>query len=123
MLTVKTVFKMAGQQNYEYLTQENYFDKAEEGLLQAADQYHLIKKFGIGREVDKDKLRHDQLFYSILCTDECELVDWVTRKINGDLDGRANKLRMRDFKVYDIPYGQNEINQISECCDWNSIEW
>jgi hypothetical protein len=114
---------MAGQENYLYLTQEDYFDKAESDLLKGADQYYLNKKFGIGEDVNKDKIRHAQLFYGILCTDECELIEWVNKKINGDLEGVHYKPSMKDFKIYDEPYGQNDSNKITECCDWSSLEW
>lgn len=114
---------MAGQQNYLYLSQEDYFDKAEEEILRAADLQYIVKKFGVGEGPDKDKLRHNQLFYNILCTDECELIEWVSKKINGDLDGRAHKLKMKDFKIYDSNYGYNNSDQISSCCDWAEIEW
>jgi hypothetical protein len=114
---------MAGQENYLYLTQENYFDKSESDLIQGADLYYLNKKFGVGNDVDKDRIRHAQLFYNILCTDECELIEWVNKKINGDLEDIKYKSPIKNFRIYDEPYGQDDSNKITECCDWSSLEW
>lgn len=114
---------MAGQENYLYLTQEGYFDKAEEDLLNGADLYYLNKKFGVGEDVDMNKVRHAQLFYNILCTDECELIDWVSKKINGDLEGIHYRPSMKEFETYAEPYGQKDCDSITECCDWSSLEW
>jgi hypothetical protein len=114
---------MAGQQNYLYLSQEAYYDKAEEEILRSADLYYISKRFGVGEGPDKEKLRHNQLFYNILCTDECEIADWINKKINGDLEGRVNKLKMKDHKVYDFNYGYNDSDKISDCCNWGELEW
>lgn len=114
---------MAGQQNFLTLTQENYFDKFEKDLLRYADLLYLNKKFGIGEDVDKDKVRHSQLFYNILCTDECELIEWVSKKINGDLENIDYKPIIKDFKIYDMPFGTEDSCDITECCNWAENEW
>jgi hypothetical protein len=114
---------MAGQQNFLYLTQENYFDKFENDLLKHADLYYLNKKFGVGEDVNIEKVRHSQMFYNILCTDECELIDWVWKKINGDLEGLEFKLTLKDFKIYDTPFGQDDSDDISSCCGWAENQW
>lgn len=114
---------MPGQQNFLVLTQENYFDKFENDLLKYADLLYLNKKFGVGEDVDKDKVRHSQLFYNILCTDECELIEWVSKKINGDLENIDYKPILKDFKIYDIPFGTEDSCGITECCNWAENEW
>jgi hypothetical protein len=114
---------MPGQQNFLYLTQENYFDKFENNLLKYADLLYLNKKFGVGEDVDKDKVRHSQLFYNILCTDECELIDWVWKKINGDLEELDYSVNLKDFKIFETPYGHQDSDEISQCCDWAVNEW
>jgi hypothetical protein len=114
---------MSGQQNFLYLTQENYFDKFEKDLLKQADLLYLNKKFGVGEEVNIDKVRHSQMFHNILCTDECELIDWVWKKINGELEDMDYKPILKDFKVYDSPFGQSDCDSITECCDWAENEW
>ena len=112
---------MAGQQNYRKLTQEAYLDSAQEYLIRSADLYYLDKKFGMGENLDKDKIRHSQLFYNILCTEECEIVDWVSKKINGELGLGSRRLKMKDFKSYGLPYTNGD--QVAECCDWAALEW
>jgi hypothetical protein len=114
---------MPGQQNFLNLSQENYFDKFEKDLLKQADLLYLNKKFGIGKDVDKDKLRHSQMFHNILCTDECELIDWVWKKINGDLEGIDYKPVLKDFKIYETPFGQDDCSILTSCCNWADLEW
>jgi hypothetical protein len=115
---------MAGQQNYLILTQEDYFDKFENDLIKSADLFYLNRKFGIGDGPNIDKLRHSQMLHNILCTDECELIDWVWKKINGESEDTTHKIKMNDFQVYDIPFGINELNnKTNECCNWAQLEW
>lgn len=114
---------MPGQQNFLYLNQESYFDKFEQDLLKQADLLYLNKKFGVGEEINIDKVRHSQMFHNILCTDECELIEWVWKKINGELEGLEHKIMLKDFKIYDIPFGQDDSNGITECCNWAENEW
>lgn len=103
---------MAGQQSLLELTRENYYHKAESNLLCDADVYYINKKFGLGEGVDKDRLRHNQLMYSILCTDEISLIDWVNKKINGI----ATTEQCEDLC--------NVCSEtLSETCNWEKIEW
>lgn len=30
---------------------------------------------------------------------------------------------MKDHKVYDIPYGYDNSDDISSCCAWGELEW
>jgi hypothetical protein len=113
---------MAGQQNFLILTQENYFDKFELDLLKKADSYYLTKKFGIGEGVDKDKLRHSQMFYNILCTDECELIDWVNKKITGQIEGCSTTIKM-DSLCGIHPNINNITCAVDEYCEWSKVEW
>lgn len=115
---------MAGQENYLELSQEGYFDKFEKDVLVNADLYYLNKKFGVGKELDRDKLKHSQMFYNILCTDECELIDWVFKKINGDIEDCNHKIKIGDFRIYDMPYGIDHLNTtINGYCNWEKVEW
>lgn len=110
---------MAGQENYLYLTQENYYDGFQDSLIKTADKYHLEKNFGIGKKVDQDKLRHDQMFYDILCTDSCELIDWVQKKIDGELECDKTS------NTTDFTYNTNcyQTDAVTQCCNWESLQW
>ena len=113
---------MAGQENYLYLTQEGYYDKAESNLLKLADLYYLNKKFGIGEDVDKNKVRHAQLFHNILCTDECELIDWVNKKIAGEIGDCNTSVKIKNLcGIY--PNISNISDSADEHCEWSKVEW
>jgi hypothetical protein len=114
---------MPGQENFLTLTQENYFDKFEKDLLNQADLLYLNKKFGVGDEVNMDKVRHSQMFHNILCTNECELIDWVWKKINGELENLKYKHKLKDPRIYNHHFGHENSEEITECCDWAENEW
>lgn len=110
---------MAGQQNYLELSKENYFIEAEAYLKKSAESLYLNNKFGIGKKEDRDKIRHNQLLYSILCPDEIDLIEWIARKINGTLQ---LKRRFKD-KDYDQDLCGASLEDINDCCNWEKIEW
>jgi hypothetical protein len=113
---------MAGQQNLLNLTQENYYDNFETAILKQADLHYLVKKFGIGEDIDRDRLRHDQMFYNILCTDECELIDWVNKKITGQINKCDTSIKVKNI-FGEFPNISNISDSADEQCEWSTIEW
>lgn len=105
---------MAGQQSYLVLSQENYYNKSKNYLIASAETYLLNKKFGVGGNLDKDKVRHHQLLHSILCTDEIDLITWVYKKREEDL--KLNPM-LSQFM------GDFTSQEVNECCNWGTIEW
>ena len=113
---------MPGQQNFLTLTQQNYFDKFEKDLLKQADLLYLNKKFGMGEEVDMDKVRHSQMLHNILCTNECELIDWVNKKITGQIEDCNTSVKL-DILCGTHPNINNLTNTVEEHCEWSKVEW
>lgn len=115
---------MAGQQQILIINQEALYDKAHEDLLKQADLYYLKEKFALKTDFDKRKLRHSQIMEQVLCTTNCELMDWLWKKINGKLDKTRRKRKVKDLNVLresnpDI----NIYNIFNEESTWEETQW
>jgi hypothetical protein len=77
------------QQQINRISAEKYLEKAQETLKKQADLFYLEEHFKIDSKYDRDKFIHAQLYKDILCTDDCEILNWVDRKIRGKLDGKV----------------------------------
>ena len=75
------------QQQINRLSAEKYLEKAQETLNKQADLYYLEEHFRIESKYNRLKFIHAQLYKDILCTDDCEILNWVDRKIRGKLEG------------------------------------
>ena len=109
---------MAGQQNYTDLTIETYKDRAYDYLKDSSKLYFLKKRFGIGDGVDKDKIRHYQLLNNILCSEEIQLIEWVDKKIKGEL-GKSECCNKIDSDCY----CNIDSCSANECLKWEKVEW
>jgi hypothetical protein len=62
-----------------------------------------------------------------LCTDECEMMQFITDKIAGKLE-REN-FRVPNYGFEDVvkqsfdAFGQSTQEAVDECCGWQSVEW
>lgn len=114
-----------GQQEIEKLTHEEYYSRSEKELLRQADLYYINKKFAVETEFDKYKLRHAQLYQKLLCTDNCEVIKWVNKKIRGALDNSnitivdipTMQTKYRDINITNIY--NTSVNDLWE----NTVEW
>lgn len=116
---------MPGQESIQTISIQTYKDSSKEFLLRSGEQYFIKRKFGIGEDVNKDKLRHYQLISNILDTKEVELVNWIIDKINGKLDNKnAKKIILDEYEECIIDgYSKVTDDCINDCCDWKEIEW
>ena len=109
---------MAGEENLLDLTLDTYADRADEKIRKYSDQYFVNKRFGIGCEVDSDKLRHYQMLNRILCTDETQLIDWVDSKIKGEpMSKKCCKSIKNDC------YNNIDSCEVNGCFKWEKVEW
>ena len=75
------------QQQINKISAETYLEKAQNTLKKQADAYYLKEHFRVGTEYDKNKFILNHLFSEILCTNDCEILNWIDRKIRGKLEG------------------------------------
>ena len=108
------------QQQINRISAKKYLERANSTLLREADLYYLEEIFMLETKYNKDKFLHAQLYKDILCTDDCEVLNWVDRKIRGALkctDIEIVDLKSLQTKKRDITIN-NYYNQ-----DWSTIEW
>lgn len=104
---------------------ENKRDYFQSRLLQLGDNLIMNKRFMIGEKVDRDEMNFVESFYSMLCTDNCELKDYINKKIQGKLGCDYNK----DTKISDsIRQYHNKIKAcpitevIVDCCSLKQLK-
>jgi hypothetical protein len=51
------------------------------------------------------------------------LIDWVWKKINGELENLKYKHKLKDPRIYNHHFGHENSEEITECCDWAENEW
>lgn len=64
----------------------------EDKLLQYADDAFAWDKFMVGCEVDKDRIAHAMNFHNLLCTDNCEMAQFIKNKIEDKLGCKKETL-------------------------------
>ena len=107
-------------------SQQRYF---ESKLLDLGKNFIIHKRFMIGKPVDYNEMMFTKTFYKLLCTDNCELIDWIDKKIKGKLKEEHYKKHKKPtisdlFKIYQQQVEACSITEVTgECCDWEQIEW
>lgn len=114
-----------GAQSYLIKDQESFYDGALKTMLKSADTFYLQKHFLIGEKVNYDKLRHAQLLEEILCTDSCELIDYIYKKISGTLETKRSKKISKLQKTLDREDDERTIiiNNFNTEMFWENISW
>ena len=108
------------QQQINRISAKNYLEKSQETLKKQADLFYLEEHFKIDSNYNKQKFLHSQLYNEILCTDDCEVLNWADKKIRGaleDSDIQIVELKSLQTKKRDITIN-NYYNQ-----DWKTIDW
>jgi len=94
------------QQQVNRISAQKYLEQAKETLSIQADLYYLNEHFKIESNFDKDKFLYAQLYKDVLCTDDCEVLNWVDKKIRGALENE-------DIEVVDLKSLQTKKRDIT----------
>lgn len=108
------------QQQINRISAKTYLESANCTLLREADLYYLEDNFILETKYNRHKFLHAQLYKEALCTDDCEVLNWVDKKIRGALeceDIQVVDLKSLQTKKRDITIN-NYYNQY-----WSTIEW
>ena len=111
-----------GQESLEEISIGKYLLEWEEGLMKELDNQYLKDHFMIGDGADKNKIVFYQLYRKTFCTDNCELSNWIWKKINGFFEDPDIK---HDGEIKSLRYQpvQNITNVYGEVHDWKKLEW
>lgn len=79
--------------------------KYSEKLDSLAKRYTYRRYFRVGEEIPSDEIEHVLIMHRILCTDRCEIIDYVADIISGKLEECGIKPKDKKLKT------------LKECCD------
>ena len=109
------------QQQINRISAKKYLERANSTLLREADLYYLEEIFMLETKYNKDKFLHAQLYKDILCTDDCEVLNWVDKKIRGALE--CEDIEVVDLKSLQTKKRDITINNYYNT-EWKSpLEW
>ena len=109
------------QQQINRISANKYLERANSTLLREADLYYLEEIFMLETKYNKDKFLHAQLYKDILCTDDCEVLNWVDRKIRGALE--CEDIAVADLKSLQTNKRDITMNNYYNQ-EWKSpLEW
>ena len=111
-----------GQESLERLSIEKYMFQWDKGLREEIDKQYLKDHFMLGEGADQDKVNFYQLYLKTFCSDNCELSNWIWKKINGFLEnadigciGKNESLKYQPVE---------KINKVYDNCPvWGKIQW
>ena len=113
-----------GQQNITYFNQDNIQQKYQVLSEDYAKRKIIYTHYRVGGDVEKDRWMHAYLMQETLCTTNCEIVDYIWMKINGELDDCTNDIAPMDINVMQETLNITDVNEcITEQCGWDNIQW
>lgn len=74
------------QQQVNKISPKKYLSVAQEMLIKQATAYYIQEHFKVSSSYDRHKFLFYSLYTDILCTEDCEIINWVDKKIRGKLD-------------------------------------
>lgn len=110
------------QQQINRISAQKYLEKAQDTLQHQAHLNYLKEHFRVGNDFDKHKFIFSYLYSKSLCTDDCEVINWVDRKIRGKLEGKIkfSKDGLIEPNTPDIIINNNyyNIESVYQDVDW-----
>jgi hypothetical protein len=104
----------------EILDSEKYSRDFQENILYSFDSYIYKEHFRVGEGIKDDKeLKHSLIFSRILCTDNCEISNYIQDKIEGKLES-CNKKKKKKLISSIFNFCQQESCSADE---FSSVAW
>lgn len=70
----------------------NYYVKHRENLLYLSDREYANTYFKIGEKINKKEQMFSQVMLELLCTENCELINYINDKLSGKQEGKIKHL-------------------------------
>jgi hypothetical protein len=114
---------MAGQQQIKRYDRETLLEKHSKKVLREADLYFAEKHFKIQSEYSRDKFLHSTLIKDIMCEDNCEIINFLNKKLRGAL-GDEN-IEIVDLKTAQTRYQDINNYYITNNSQgtWSKTDW
>lgn len=116
-----------GVQNIKYHNQDTLQERFQNLSEDFAKRTWIYDYFRVGEKIKKDEWMNAYLMQETLCTTNCEIVDYIWRKVNGLLEEETKKKKHKKFldlnDLYDDYNIININNYITEQATWSDIQW
>ena len=76
---------MAGRDNIYDTNQRTLFNKHNKSLMNQVELWYINDKFAIETEYKEEKALHEYLLKEMYKTDDCEVIDFLNKKLRGAL--------------------------------------
>ena len=76
---------MAGQGNIFKNNRQTLFNKHNKSLMNQVELWYINDKFAIETEYKEEKALHEYLLKEMYKTDNCEVIDFLNKKLRGAL--------------------------------------
>jgi hypothetical protein len=109
--------------NLENQTSLNYYVKHRANLLHLSDKEYANKYFLIGEKVNKKEQMFSQVMLELLCTENCELINYLNDKLSGKFEKKLKPIKLVDSDV-ECGGTYNVTQIIEEKKKWNdNVQW
>lgn len=117
---------MSGAQSILVASISSYQEKYTKRLLSYGRDYMLKKRFLLGQGLDTGRAFHAKMMYATLCTENCELEQYIWDKINGKLKDKCTRDKplkhlIEQYKKECNKPSCSDSEVITECA--GKIEW
>lgn len=96
--------------NLEDQTALKYYKKHREYLLNISDKEHIKTYFLVGEKINKKRQQFSLVMTELLCTENCEVINYLNEKLNGKLEKR----RIQNLDLVEQTNGGNITYNITQ---------
>jgi len=105
----------------------SYQKEFEKNILDFSEKWWYSEKFLLGKKTDRDEMRHTILFHRLLCTNSCEMSDFIFNRINGLLTEKCEKKSglkkiIECYKKETHKEHCSDTEVVNDCCT-TQINW
>ena len=100
----------------------NYYTKHRQRLLDLSDKEYIYDYFLVGEKINKKEQKFSLVMKELLCTENCELINYVNDKLSGKLDPTTRHLEeVTKTNGGHITYNVTQV--IKEQKTWDDASW
>ena len=112
---------MSGQVQILEINKDSLFEKFSNILLKQADLLYLKEKFAIESNYNQSKSFHAHLMKEVMCTDDCEIIKFLNKKLRGALEDE-------NIEIVNLPELKTKYRDINNYYTYNQnwtpkVEW
>ena len=109
--------------NLEDQTALKYYKKHKEYLLDISNKEYINKYFLVGEKINKKEQQFSLIMTELLCTENCEIINYINDKLNGRLEFKKLKpLKIIKEEDQNITYNITQV--IREEMNWEDTpQW